>query len=103
MRLSELTHDIPKPLALIGDKPIVWHIMKTYSHYGFNEFILALGYLGNKIKKYFENYEDGNVKKIGKNKIRLNFNSEEWIIEFADTGEKTNTGGREKKIHCAYG
>ena len=112
MRLSELTHDIPKPLALIGDKPIVWHIMKTYSHYGFNEFILALGYLGNKIKKYFENYEDGSVEKIGKNKIRLKFNSEEWIIEFADTGEKTNTGGRVKKIQnlikeeefmCTYG
>lgn len=78
-RLREYTENIPKPLVEIGGKPILWHIMKIYSHYGFNDFILCLGYKGELIREYFE----------GKS---------EWDITFADTGQDTNTGGRIKKI-----
>ena len=56
-RMSELTNDIPKPLVTIGDKPILWHIMKIYQQYGFNDFILLLGYKGEEIKEYFMDYE----------------------------------------------
>ena len=80
-RLREHTEAIPKPLVEIGNKPILWHIMKCYSYYGFNKFVLCLGYKGEKIKDYF----NGN-------------NEEGWDIEFADTGQETNTGGRIKKI-----
>lgn len=80
-RLREHTEVIPKPLVEIGNKPILWHIMKIYSHYGFNDFILCLGYKGNLIKEYFS-----------KN------NKEGWKINFADTGLDTNTGGRIKRI-----
>ena len=55
-RISEETHKIPKPMIEIGGKPILWHIMKIYSHYGFNEFIILLGYKGDVIKEYFANY-----------------------------------------------
>lgn len=80
-RLIEKTELIPKPLVEIGSKPILWHLMKIYSHYGYNDFILCLGYKGEKIIEYFKkNPEKG------------------WKIEFADTGLETNTGGRIKKI-----
>ena len=80
-RLREHTETIPKPLVEIGGKPILWHIMKIYSHYKFYSFILCLGYKGEKIKEYFNKG-----------------NKENWNIEFADTGLNTNTGGRVKKI-----
>ena len=80
-RLKEHTEVIPKPLVEIGNKPILWHIMKLYAFYGFNNFILCLGYKGEKIIEYFT-----------KN------NNEKWSIEFAKTGLETNTGGRIKKI-----
>jgi len=80
-RLREHTEAIPKPLVEIGNKPILWHIMKIYSHYGYNDFILCLGYKGEKIKEYFNNE-----------------NNENWNIELVDTGLDTNTGGRIKKI-----
>ena len=80
-RLKELTESIPKPLVEIGGKPILWHIMKIYSYYGFNDFILCLGYKGNLIEEYFKKNKEKN-----------------WNIAFADTGLKTNTGGRIKKI-----
>ena len=80
-RLRERTEAIPKPLIEIGNKPILWHIMKSYSHHGFNDFILCLGYKAEKIEEYFKNS-----------------NKEKWNIEFADTGLETNTGGRIKKI-----
>lgn len=79
-RLREYTETIPKPLVEIGGQPILWHIMKMYSHYGFNQFILCLGYKGEKIKE------------------ALSQNKENWDIEFVDTGLDTNTGGRIKKI-----
>ena len=80
-RLKEHTESIPKPLVEIGGKPILWHIMKIYSYYNYNDFVLCLGYKGEKIKDYFSQKNDEN-----------------WNIDFEDTGLETNTGGRIKKI-----
>lgn len=80
-RLSEETDLIPKPLVKIGDKPILWHIMKIYSHFGFNEFVILLGYKGEMVEQYFFNSND--IKG--------------WDITFLDTGLKTDTGGRIKR------
>ena len=103
-RMREETEYRPKPLVEIGGIPILWHIMKIYSHYGFNDFVLCLGYKGNMIKEYFLNFEwfandftlsMGN----GKGKVTTHAHSlENWNITFADTGEETDTGGRVKKI-----
>lgn len=105
-RLKEQTESVPKPLIEIGGKPVLWHIMKIYSHYGFNDFILCLGYLGHKIKEFFLNYHDwrnsdlllrvGDQRKRGYQ--RLSPTEERWKIVLAETGEETNTGGRIKSI-----
>lgn len=103
-RLREETEKKPKPLLSIGNYPILWHIMKHYSHYGFNEFILCLGYKGDLIKEYFLNYQNRrwdiqlNLKE-GKKSLLLGDNQiENWNITFAHTGVETNTGGRIKRI-----
>jgi glucose-1-phosphate cytidylyltransferase len=97
-RLSEETDFRPKPMIEIGGKPILWHIMKIYSHYGFNEFIICCGYKGYMIKEYFANYflHQSDVKiDIANNKIEvLNNNVESWIITLLDTGLTSMTGGR---------
>jgi len=80
-RLSEETDLIPKPLVKIGEKPILWHIMKHYSAFGYNEFVILLGYKGNMIEDYFSNQSD----------------SSNWNITFLDTGLNTDTGGRIKR------
>jgi|SRR3989344_5396915 len=118
LRLSELTDDIPKPLAKVGEFPILWHIMKIYSAYGFNDFVLALGYLGYKIKDYFLNFPKENLRKgvsveiLDENKIILCDGESNLKIHFVETGEETNTGGRIKKLEkiineeefmCTYG
>lgn len=97
-RLSEETNSIPKPMVPIGGKPILWHIMKTYCHYGFNEFVILLGYKGHVIKEYFINYfyhqSDLEVD-IAENSVKiLNNKSEPWKITLLDTGLHTMTGGR---------
>lgn len=105
-RLKEQTETVPKPLIEIGGKPILWHIMKIYSHHGFNNFILCLGYLGEKIKEFFIRYNDWRHADLrlelggaGEGRFeRLSRNSERWSIVFAETGEETNTGGRIKRI-----
>jgi len=102
-RLKEETEFKPKPLVKIGDKPILWHIMKIYSHYGFNEFILCLGYKGEMIKEYFLNYkplsQDFSLD-LGAQKVNLlnNNERENWRIVLADTGLETLTAGRLYKI-----
>jgi glucose-1-phosphate cytidylyltransferase len=103
-RLREETEFRPKPLVEIGGKPILWHIMKIYSHFGFNDFVLCLGYKGHMIKEYFLNYRMMNSDFT----LRLNspdhpeFHSvnahEPWSITFADTGAETMTGARVKRI-----
>ena len=101
-RLSEETSVRPKPLIEIGDKPILWHIMKIYSSYGINEFIICCGYKGYMIKEYFANYflHTSDVTfdmKNNKTEIHQN-NTEPWRVTLVNTGEKTMTGGRLKRI-----
>ncbi|CAD6491947.1 MAG: Bifunctional protein GlmU [Candidatus Argoarchaeum ethanivorans] len=103
-RMREETEYKPKPLVEIGGMPILWHIMKTYSYYGFNDFVLCLGYKGNMIKDYFMNFEwfaNDFTLHMGKGKGEVTTHAhamENWNITFADTGEDTDTGGRVKKI-----
>lgn len=101
-RLSEETELRPKPMVEIGGKPILWHIMKTYSHYGFNEFVLCLGYKGFMIKEWFANYflhnSDVTIN-LKKNDLKVhNTNAEDWVVTLTDTGERSDTGGRVKRI-----
>jgi glucose-1-phosphate cytidylyltransferase len=101
-RLSEETVVKPKPMVEIGGKPLLWHIMRSYADYGFTEFVIALGYKGEFIKDYFINYR----KRTCNLTVRLstgdlmvhNGHSEDWTIHLLDTGVKTQTGGRVKKI-----
>lgn len=101
-RLAEETTVRPKPMAEIGDKPILWHIMKTYSHYGFNEFIICLGYKGYMIKEYFSNYFLHNCDvtfDMRTNDMCVHENvNEPWQVTLVDTGAETMTGGRVKRI-----
>lgn len=103
-RLREETEFKPKTLVEIGGRPILWHIMKIYSYYGFNEFVLCLGYKGSMIKKFFNNYEILNSDftiDLGKKKhieIHSNHSEDGWKITLADTGDKTLKGARLKKI-----
>ncbi len=100
-RLSEETGIKPKPMVEIGGKPILWHILKSYSHYGFNEFVILLGYKGYMIKEYFANYFLHNSSvtiDLKNNEVSvLNNKSEDWKITLLDTGLNTMTGGRIKQ------
>ena len=100
-RLSEETDLKPKPMVEIGGKPILWHIMKIYSHYGFNEFVVLLGYKGYYIKEYFANYflhqSDVTIDMRNGNMEVLNNSSEPWRITLLDTGINSMTGGRVKR------
>ena len=101
-RLAEETEYRPKPMVEIGGKPILWHILKTYSHYGIDDFVVALGYKGYLIKEYFANYylHMGDVTiDIGKNAMEVHqSHAEPWRVTLVDTGETTMTGGRIKRI-----
>ena len=101
-RLSEETQNIPKPMVSIGNKPILWHIMKTYSSYGHNEFVILLGYKGYVIKEYFANYflhQSDVTINIKENNIEvLNNSAEPWKVTLIDTGLHTMTGGRIKRV-----
>ena len=101
-RLSEETDTKPKPMVEIGDKPILWHIMKIYSHYGLNDFIICCGYKGHIIKEYFQNFFLHNSDitfSLKNNDFRVhNSKIDPWNVTLVDTGEKTNTGGRLKRI-----
>ena len=101
-RLSEETDIRPKPMVEIGGKPILWHIMKSYSSYGFDDFIICLGYKGYMIKEYFANYflhQSDLTIDIGKNNIEIHDSkSEQWKVTLVDTGQNTMTGGRIKRI-----
>lgn len=99
-RMSEVTSDVPKPLAKVGDKPLLWHIMKLYKHYGFDDFILLLGYKGDQIKEYFMNDSWKNhsfTLDTSTGNIQLLQHPEKWKITFLDTGLETMTGGRIKR------
>ena len=116
-RISEESHLKPKPMIAIGDAPILWHIMKSYSHYGFNEFIICCGYKGHIIKEYFADYylyrSDITFDFANDNEMIIHNNvAEPWKVTLVDTGLHTQTGGRIKRIQkyvgnepfmCTYG
>lgn len=101
-RISEETHLKPKPMIEIGGYPVLWHIMKTYSYYGINEFIICCGYKGYVIKEYFANYflhMSDVTFDMKNNKMDVHLNkSEPWKVTLVDTGEGTMTGGRLKRV-----
>lgn len=101
-RLAEVTDQIPKPMVEVGGRPLLWHILKHYSHYGFKEFFIALGYKGEKIKRFFLDYPalagdlsihlgDGRVHPVSRP-------SEDWTVHLIDTGIETQTGGRLRRL-----
>jgi glucose-1-phosphate cytidylyltransferase len=101
-RISEETVARPKPMIEIGGKPIIWHIMKIYSHYGFTDFIVCLGYRGYLIKEYFANYflHTSDVTfHLAENRMEVHRETAEpWRVTLVDTGEHTQTGGRVKRV-----
>jgi len=106
-RISEESYLKPKPMIEIGGNPIIWHIMKIYSSYGINEFIICLGYKGYMIKEYFANYflHTSDVTfDIVQNKMEVHHNmAEPWRVTLIDTGENTMTGGRLKRLSTYLG
>jgi len=104
MRLHEETEFRPKPLVPIGDRPILWHIMRTYARYGFREFVLCLGYRGEMVKDYFLNYEamsnDFTINMGQKHHIQYNnaHSEQDFKVTLAETGLETMTGGRIKRV-----
>lgn len=106
-RISEETDARPKPMVNIGGKPILWHIMKMYSHYGFNEFIICLGYKGYIIKEYFMHYFLHNSDitiEVGNNKVEVhNTNTESFKVTLIETGLDTKTAGRLKQVQKYIG
>ena len=103
-RLREETEFRPKPMVPIGERPILWHIMKMYAHYGHKEFILCLGYKGEVIKEYFRNYHwntsDVTLRLGRRPQIRYHnqHDEEDWTVTLVDTGQLTMTGGRLKRV-----
>src|SRR5689334_8807353 len=104
MRLREETEYRPKPMVPIGDRPILWHIMKTYSCHGFHEFVLCLGYKGDQIRDYFRNYlwhTCDTTLRLGQEaqtQFHTHHSEESWTVTLAETGEDTMTAGRLKRI-----
>ena len=102
-RISEETYLKPKPMVEVGCKPILWHIMKIYSSFGINEFVICLGYKGYVIKEYFANYyrhmSDITFDLSNNSQIIHNNNAEKWKVTLIDTGDETMTGGRVKRIY----
>lgn len=103
MRLRETSQSIPKPLVRIGYRPLLWHLMKYYAHYGHNEFILCLGHQGDVIKDYFLNYDecvsnDFTLSRGGELIELMNRDLDDWTITFAETGQTSNIGERLKAV-----
>jgi glucose-1-phosphate cytidylyltransferase len=103
MRLRDYSDQIPKPLVPIGPRPIMWHLMKYYAHYGHKDFILCLGYRGNAIKDYFRNYDesasnDFTLSDGGKKIEVFNHDISDWRITFVDTGLHSNIGTRLRTV-----
>lgn len=106
-RISEETDARPKPMVEVGGKPILWHIMKIYSHYGFNDFIICLGYKGYLIKEYFMHYFLHNsdiTVELGSNKVEVHgTHTESFKVTLVDTGQHTKTAGRLKQVRKYLG
>lgn len=101
-RISEESHLKPKPMIEIGGKPIIWHIMKIYSHYGINDFVICLGYKGYVIKEYFANYflhMSDVTFDMAENRMHIHErHAEPWRVTLVDTGENSGTGGRLRRV-----
>ena len=103
-RLREETEFRPKPMVPVGERPILWHIMKLYAHHGHKDFILCLGYKGDVIKEYFRNYQWNTsdvTLRLGarpQNKYHNQHDEEDWSVTLVDTGQATMTGGRLKRV-----
>jgi glucose-1-phosphate cytidylyltransferase len=101
-RLAEETDLRPKPMVEIGQRPILWHIMKHYAHHGFDEFVVALGYRGEDIKRFFLDYlslsGDMTVRLGERTADQLNPERDGWTVHLVDTGLETNTGGRVRRL-----
>jgi glucose-1-phosphate cytidylyltransferase len=103
-RLREETEYRPKPMIMVGDRPMIWHIMKTYANHGFKDFMLCLGYKGEMIRDYFFNYDWNHsdvMLELGNKRVTKlgdGHDEEDWRIWLVDTGAETNTGGRLKKL-----
>ena len=101
-RISEETELRPKPMIEIGGMPILWHIMKIYSYYGINEFVICCGYKGYQIKEYFSNYflhRSDVTFDLNENEMEVHEKfSEPWKVTLVDTGQDTMTGGRLKRV-----
>lgn len=107
-RISEESHLKPKPMITIGDQPILWHIMKIYSHYGFTDFVICCGYKGHIIKEYFADYylhrSDVTFDFSAENQMTVHQNvAEPWRVTLVDTGLNTQTGGRVKRVQKYIG
>lgn len=107
-RISEESYLRPKPMIEIGEKPILWHIMKLYSHYGFNDFVICLGYKGYVVKEYFADYylhmSDVTFDFTNGNQMMIHNNiAEPWRVTLVDTGLNTQTGGRIKRVQRYIG
>ena len=101
-RLAEETEVKPKPMIEIGGRPLLWHIMQHYAHYGFKEFLIALGYRGELIKRFFLDYcalSGSMTLDLGRGKVESDeIEGEDWIVHLRNTGQDTNTGGRLKRL-----
>jgi len=103
MRLHPSTENIPKPLVNIGEKPLIWHLMKYYSNFGYKDFIICLGYKGEEIKRYFLDYDgclsnDFVLSNGGRNRTPIGDFEKDWRITFAETGMHSNIGQRLKAV-----
>ena len=108
MRMREMPQPVPKPMAVIGYRPLLWHLMKYYSHYGHHDFILCLGYGGDVIKEAFLNYNecvsnDFVLSRGGKKIELLRKDIEDWRITFVDTGQNANVGQRLRSVRKFIG
>ena len=108
-RLREHTEHVPKPMVRIGNRPIVWHIMKAYSHFGFDDFVLCLGYKGERIREYFLHYDrqhhdctvhlgNGHAPELHPRRTGHDHGAENWRVTLVDTGEAAMTGARLKRV-----
>src|SRR5216683_3850870 len=103
MRIREASENVPKPMVHVGDRPILWHVMKYYAHFGHKDFILCLGYRADAIKNYFVNYDefmsnDFVLSKGGKDVRVFNSDIDDWTVTFVDTGANSNIGQRLKAV-----
>ncbi len=102
-RLAEETVSRPKPMVEIGGRPILWHIMSQYAHHGFHEFVIALGYKGDVVKEYFQNFRARSADmtvRLGTGTVEFRESSPgpDWVVHLVDTGDGTQTGGRLKRL-----